>query len=498
MMTIKSMAQSAGKWSVWVVAIESVIVMAMVPQFAGAQPDTLWTRTYGGIENDCGESVIQASDGGFIVAGYSAMNGPGNDDVYLMKTDANGDILWSKTYGGPLSDRGYSVTQTSEGEFVIAGYTDFYGVDVSDVYLIKTDANGDTVWTMTYGGPSSDRGYSIIQTDDGGFAVTGHTWLQSVNYEIYVIRTDAYGDTLWTRTYGGVNNDQARSIAQTSDGGFIITGYTETYSSGSSNIYLVRTDPNGDLLWEQAYGGIGDDWGYDVAQTSDGGYIIVGWTSAYGDGNGDVYLIRTDTNGDVLWAQSYGGNQWESGYSVTQSADGGFVVAGTSSSYGSGGYDVYLIKVNSLGDTLWTRTYGSTGWEQGSSIARTSDDGYIVAGWTNSYGVGETDIYLLRFGSDPGGIMEESTVGITRARLCISPNPSCDKCYLTYGTERAGHYRAALYDMAGRMVMNIYEGRMEPGEHRLWIDTSTIASGIYVVHLATPDGSQSVRMAKIR
>ena len=205
---------------------------------------------------------------------------------------------WWRTYGGTLTDQGWSVQQTSDGGYIIAGRTYSFGAGNSDVYLTKTNTPGDTLWTRTYGGTSEDDGYSVQQTTDSGYIITGYTASFSAG-GVYLIRTNASGDTLWTRTYGGTSEDVGTSVQQTLDGGYIVAGYTLTFGAGGYDAYLIKTDASGDTMWTRTYGGTGDDQGYSVQQTSDGGYIIAGRTYSFGAGNSDVYLIKTDSLGNV-------------------------------------------------------------------------------------------------------------------------------------------------------------------------------------------------------
>jgi len=359
--------------------------------------DTLWTRTYGGLKTDVGYAVQQTSDGGYIIAGYTNSFGPGDWDIYLIRTDKEGDTLWTKTYGGIGSDMGFSVQQTSDGGYIIAGRTESSDVK-GDVYVIKTDIKGDTLWTRTYGGVYNDGAGSIQETSDGGYIITGFTYSFSRGFgDIYLIKTDAKGDTLWTRNYGGGGEDWGVSVQQTSDGGYIIAGFTWSFGTRDNwDVYLVKTDTKGDTLWTRTYGGGKDDIGLSVQQTSDGGYIVAGATASFGAGGADIYLIKTDTSGDTIWTRSYGGEGDDFGYSVWQTSDGGYVVTGSSSSFSAGDTNVYLLRMDKRGDTLWTEIYGGAGEDWGTSIQQTSDGGYIITGGTESFGAGDLDVYLMK------------------------------------------------------------------------------------------------------
>ena len=304
-----------------------------------------WERNYGGQDDDYGRSVQQTSDTGYIVAGttYSFGN---FDQVYLVKTNASGDTLWTRTYGGAGGDRGESVQQTSDGGYIVAGYTNSFGTGIQ-VYLIKTNATGDTLWTRTYGGASNDYGYFVRQTTDGGYIVAGYTFSFGNAYQVYLVKTNATGDTLWSRTYGGTDWDMGYSVQQTSDMGYIVAGYTYFFGN-FDQVYLVKTNASGDTLWTRTYGGTGYEWGRDVQQTTDGGYIVVGYTSSFGN-SGQVYLIKTNASGDTLWTRTYGGASYDYGYSVRQTTDGGYIVAGYTTSFGDSA-QVYLIKTDANGN----------------------------------------------------------------------------------------------------------------------------------------------------
>ena len=365
-------------------------------------------RTYGGVETENGYSVQQTSDGGYIITGSTKSFGPSagvNYSVYLIKTDANGDTLWTKVYGGTNRDCGCSVQETSDEGYIIVGYTKSFGAGDYDVYLIKTDANGDALWSRTYGGTNRDYGYSVQETSDGGYIVAGRTRsFGAGSYDVYLIKTDSSGDTLWTGTYGGIDDDESYSVQETSDGGYIVAGWTFLIvpppGSPHNNVYLIKTDTDGDTLWTRQYGGADDDESYSVQETSDGGYIVAGMTKSFGAGSNDVYLIKTDTDGDTLWTCTYGGSVSDQGQSVQQTSDGGYIIAGNTKSFGAGDSDVWLIKTDALGDTLWTKTFGGIDSEYAYGVQQTTDNGYIVAG-TLVYADWTSDVYLIKVAGEP-------------------------------------------------------------------------------------------------
>ncbi|HYV92665.1 MAG TPA: T9SS type A sorting domain-containing protein [Chitinophagales bacterium] len=366
----------------------------MQTTFAKAQ----FENAYGRNTNDGGNSVqLTPLDGGYIISG--AINfGDDQNDVLLLKTNADGVLLWSRTYGGGNDEWGNSAKQTRNGEYIITGWTRSFDLPHWDVLLIRTLPNGDPIWTKTYGDAESgvDRGNVVDTTDDGGFIIGG--WTQSFGAglnDFYLIKTDENGDLLWTRTFGGTNNERGSTVQQTSDGGYIITGYTASFGAGDLDVYLIKTLANGDIDWSRAYGGTGTDNAPCVHQTMDGGYILAGQTNSFGSGGNDVLLIKTFANGDIDWARTYGGPGDDRGSSVKQTADSGYIIAGKTSSFGVQGFDAYLIRVNKVGNVEWTMTYGGAGEDWVEPVETTINGGYIIAGYTASYGSGNGDVYLI-------------------------------------------------------------------------------------------------------
>jgi len=310
---------------------------------------TRFAKTYGGTGIDYAFSVQQTSDGGYILAGETDSFGAA-DDIFLIKTDANGNIIWAKTYGGIENEIARSVQQTSDGGYILAGYTSSFGAGNLNIFLIKTDASGNIQWAKTYGGTDYDWAYSVQQTSDGGYIVAGRTWSFGAGSEdIFLIKTDASGNVQWAKTYGGTYYDNAYSVQQTSDGGYIVAGYTYP-SLGYPDIFLMKTDANGNIQWAKTYGGTDDDAAYSVQQTSDGGYILAGGTDSFGAGSGDLFLINTDASGNIIWAKTYGGIYRDSATSVQQTSDGGYIVAGGTWSFDVSVADLFLIKTDANGN----------------------------------------------------------------------------------------------------------------------------------------------------
>jgi len=461
-----------------------ILILALafaVPTFSQQR----WERTYGGTDGDYGYSVQQTSDGGYIVAGSTYSFGD-SEQVNLIKTNASGDTLWTKTYGGVNEELSHSVQQTSDGGYIIVGYTNSFGAGYCDVYLIKTNATGDTLWTRTYGGWGDDLGYSVQQTQDGGYIIVGRTYSFGTGGDVYLIKTNTAGDTLWTRTYGGTRFDVGESVRQTLEGGYIVAGFTGSFGAGWDDVYIIKTNASGDTLWTRTYGGTGYDLGQSVQQTSDGGYIIAGYTGSFGVGNYDVYLVKTNALGDTLWTRTYGGASRDWGCSVRQTSDTGYIIAGGTWSFGVGAEDVYLIKTNASGDTLWTSTFGGTNSDEGQSVQQTTDGGYIIAGFTRSFGAGLYDVYLIKTDANGSSGVEETAEERGQrleVNLKATPNP------FTSFASVLGHERDrfALYDISGHRVGTYKGDRIGEG----------LQAGVYFVRAESGDG-KPVRIVKVR
>jgi len=332
-------------------------------------------------------------------------------------------VRFARTYGGTSNDMAFSVQQTSDGGYIVAGRTYSFGAGYWDIFLIKTDANGNISWAKTYGGTDGDLAFSVQQTSDGGYIVAGHTRsFVASNYDIFLIKTYANGNIQWAKTYGGTNDDYASSVQQTSDGGYIVAGETNSFGAGAGDAFLIKTDANGNVQWAKTYGGTDGDLASSVQQTSDGGYIVLGRTNSFGAGGRDIFLIKTYANGNIQWAKTYGGTNWDEASSVRQTSDGGYIIAGRTYSFGAGYWDIFLIKTDANGNISWAKTYGGTDGDLAFSVQQTSDGGYIVAGHTASFGAGLWDIFLIK--TDANGDLGSCGIVGNASPTVTAPSPT--------------------------------------------------------------------------
>lgn len=335
-------------------------------------------------------------------------------------------VTFQKTYG---EGTGNCVQQTKEGGFIIAGTA-----GGSIITLCKTDSNGTLQWSKSFAaGNSADACYAVQETKDGGFILTGTTTLGAGSYDVLLLKTTSNGTFQWVKSFGGSSDDYGNSVQQTNDSGFIITGKTSSFGAGGYDVYLVKTAADGNLQWAKTYGGTNWESGMSVKQTSDDGFIITGNTNSYGAGTNDVYLIKTAADGTLQWDKTFGGTNVDYGNSVQITNDDGFIITGMTGSFGAGSEDVYLLKTASDGTLLWTKTFGNTGNEWGFSVKQTNDSGFIIVGQTGLNPTGAS-VYLLKSSSDGTLQWSKTYAGSMYAEIGYCVQQTNDGGYIISGS----------------------------------------------------------------
>ena len=399
--------------------------------------DVAWITSFGGSGDDTPRSVIRTTDGGYAVFGFT--NSTDGDltgkaisvnDYWLIKINAEGVLLWSRTYGGSKDDRGQAVVQTSDGGFAITGYAMSDDGDASnnegfhDNWVLKLDPQGNIEWEQSFGFSGHDHSYDIVENADGGLFFTGFLDITSARADGYTDKSytltrhgvgefwgtklNQLGELEWREYFGGTNNDRAHAVVTAREGGYVMAGFSESEDfdisdpKGSYDFWVVKIDGEGQLVWEQSFGGSGIDIAQDIARTEDGGYIITGSTiSTDGDiaathGESDVWVIKIDALGNLLWERTYGGSNFEAAESISPTADGGYIIAGNSKSTdqdlstNAGQNDLWVLKIDPQGQILWQQAYGGTDLEFGFDALETLDGGILLVGESKS-----TDLFPL-------------------------------------------------------------------------------------------------------
>ena len=483
--------------------ILSLLLLTLIALSSFAQPDTLWTKVIGEPElQDGAGDIQQLPDGSFIVTGGTAAFGALLLDVYLIKINSSGDVVWSNTFtnpGGPSMSGGYSVKQTTDGGYIILAQSYVFGGSFDGI-MIKTDASGNEEWIQSYDSGDDELVYEVAQTSDGGYIFAGGQGVVVQDHaDGWLVKTDASGNVEWEQLYGGDEDDAFYALDQTSDGGYVMFGFTQSYGLSDSYMWMVKADANGNEEWNRSFGGGLGEWCYDGMQTSDGGYIMTGYTLSYSATGQDAWLVKTDAAGNEEWSQNYGGQYNDYGNSVKQTPDGGYVVGGYSSSFSAGGdSDFWIFKTDADGVEEWNQSYGGTEDEDFESLALTTDDGYILAGMSDSFDE-DGDVYLVRL-EGSGSLVEPFGKNAPSGYVLHTPypNPFNNSTILNFDLPVAGEVNLAVYDITGREIMTLIDGYHSAGAHEATFDGSGLSSGIYFAVLNAGGHRESVKMVLLK
>jgi len=329
------------------ILISGFLALLAVSSAQAVEGDIIRTHNYGGASDEFGQSLELISNGGYIITGSTGSYGAGGFDFYLVRTDEQGNQIAILPLGGPGNEIANASQQNPDHGFIVAGSTDYYGAGSEDVYLVRTRASGHTLWAEAFGGPASDSAQAVLTTSDGGgFVAAGYTYSYGAGgCDFYLIKVDLLGNMVWEQTFGGPGNDMAFSLEETSDGGFILAGSSDSFGGGDLDIYMVKTDSSGTELWSQTYGGPGDDGARSVLQTFHEGFLAVGYTYSFGAGDSDFYIVKADSSGNELWTQTCGDVGADAANSIVQNSYGNYMVAGTTTFPSSGGHDIFMVEI---------------------------------------------------------------------------------------------------------------------------------------------------------
>ncbi|OPL19327.1 MAG: hypothetical protein AVO35_11315 [Candidatus Aegiribacteria sp. MLS_C] len=481
--------------------VETLTLLMLTGAMEAQAPDTLWTETFGGsLEEHCYDCVL-TSDGGFAMVGFTSSAGAGEDDVWLVRTDSSGNMLWQQTYGGTSDDRGYSLAQTSDGGFILGGWTFSFGAGMADIWLIKTDGNGNLEWDREFGTTSGfERCYPVIQTSDGSYVIAGETDNNGTTYsDIWLLKTDGDGDILWDSTFGGARDDFGLDVIEMDSGDYAVAGWT-CYVNGTCDLKLFTTDQNGVLVDESLIGGAGTDQCRALTQLPDGDLMVVGETNSTASGLFDAWLVRADQECNLVWENTYGSDgQDDFGNDICILSDGNVAVCGLTKPSGGINEDLWLFLTDTAGSQQWHTTFGGSGSETGEAIVETDDGGVAVAGCTGSFGAGSTDFWLLRTEGFQSVGQQQASSGCLQV-LSAAPNPFTCSCRVTVGCAEA--VDAEVFSIDGRLVRELQSAPVAPGTWEIrWDGTALggdpVPPGVYILRMVTDGGAASVKLYRM-
>ncbi len=500
-----------------------------------AQPNIQWQKCFGGTFEEYANSIQQTTDGGYIVAGLTFSNDSdvsGNNgayDYWVVKLTSIGSIQWQKCFGGNSHDLAYSIRQTSDGGFIVAGkalssdsnLAGNHGND--DFWVIKLTPTGSIQWQKCLGGSGEDDAQSIQQTVDGGFIVVGYTYSNDSDvsgnhgyYDYWIVKLSSSGSIQWQKCLGGSDDDEAQAIQQTSDTGYIVAGFCSSNDGdvsgnhGNKDFWVVKLNATGSIQWQKCLGGSDDDEAKSIQQTSDGGYIVAGDTYSNdsdvsgNNGNRDFWIVKLAASGTIQWQKCLGGSEFEYAKSIKQTTDGGYIVAGVTPSndsdvtFNHGGGDLWVVKLTPASSIQWQKCFGGSGEDGAQEIQQTTDGGYIVAGntFSNDGDVsgnhGNRDFWVVKLGPFVG--IEE--VNNFLSAITITPNPITQSAIISFSLFQKRKITINVYDIAGRLIKTLLHSEFEMGLHSLTWDGSdykgkSVENGIYLLCISTENRTET-------
>lgn len=467
---------------------------------AFSQPDSLWSRTYGGIRRDMIRCTRQTSDGGFISTGYFSVFWTGQDltspDLWVLKTDSQGEIEWERLYGISGEESGYWIEQTPDGGYIVGGSVFIQGTG-QEALAMKIDGSGNEQWSYICDNPvGSSYCRCIKRTFDGGYILAAE--YEAVVTNIVLVKLDPSGQEEWTREYNGTSFswDYPRYVEQTLDGGYIVTGTFSDFNSGQSSLFLLKTDEFGEEEWCNYYGGEYWDTGECVHHLNGSGYIATGTFYSSYSGR-DLWLLRVDELGNTIWSRRYGGADQDRGFNLEVTEDSCYFITGYTFSMGAGEEDLYALKTDFNGQLLWQRTFGGPQRDIGYCGAQLDDNGYVVSGYTYSFSEGPLfDGWVIRLASDLG---VEETDNAPEPAILAFPLPFSNTLNVSLFLAVGSDVSVNVYDTAGRLVETLYSGYMQNGSNSIqWCPSGSIPSGCYFVHFQSGSCSLADKCILVR
>ncbi len=441
-----------------------------------AQPDSVWSRTYGGESTESCLSIIQTHDNGFALTGISSMRAGTRWDFGLVRTDQNGNELWARSYGTDSMDYCNDVVECDDGGFLLIGPTEYFEAGGSNLLIVRTDTEGDSLWATILGWPGFERCNAVIRTSDGGYAIGGsNTFNHSMNF--WLVKLESDGDTLWTKSYGREDRqEECFVLLETEDADLVLAGNTYMPGPPEHDFMIIKTNLDGDSLWSKTFGGDDTEYCRDMIQTHDGGFALSGVTFSLCEGNNCFWLVRTDSAGDSLWTRAYSGEYLSDCNSIIETSDRGLAMAG----YGSGAQS--LLRLTSEGDSLWTFTSFEEYGARCNKVIQTEDRGFVLAGEIMSLdGNYNQDFLLVKSSPDPVSVSDPNFIHHPSSFILSSfPSPFNSSTFVSFQTPFSGVARASLTDIAGREVRGwipAFAGMRDA--QRFTVDGAGLSAGTY-------------------
>jgi hypothetical protein len=502
-----------------------------------AQGGIEWQKSFGGFGNDYAKYVQQTSDGGYIIAGYNS-----SIDFWIIKLDSLNNIQWQKTYGGTNGDYAVSINQTPDGGYFVGGtsYSDNGDVighhgawGVADYWVLKIDSIGNIIWQKSLGGDNDDELFSTGLTLDGGYILAGSSWSLSGDVtthngqaDFWIVKLNGSGTIVWEKSLGGSSSeDWAYSIQNTSDNGYVLAG--QSYSNdidvsghhgtgGFPDYWVVKLNSSGNIEWQKSLGGTLGDRATSILETTDGSFIVAGGSSSNdGDissnhGNEDYWIVKLSSTGVVEWEKSLGGSNFEIPFSIKSTIDGGFIVAGyTTSTDGDvtlnyGISDYWIVKLNNVGLIQWTRSFGGSIGESPNCIQQTNDGGFVIAGYSEStngdltHHFGGADWWVVKLSP----LVNIKEISNSLVDFNINPNPFYNETRISFDIPITKEAFIQIRDLEGRIIKEFISENTNNNHEILWDGTNELGTkineGLYIITVATTNTSATKKVVIMR
>ena len=488
------------------------ILFLFLQNLSAQSLQVIWEKTYDAGDFEYPATVIPSRDTSLLICGNKINTADGNSDILLIKTDSFGNILWQSLYGGSRDDISVSVFENSDKTYLVIGSTNSFSHMTFDydIYLLKLSANGDTLWTKTVENDSTyERAYSSIITADNNILVVGTVQSFSDGIQnMLVIKMNKNGNIIWEKTFGGDVSEIGESVLETIDNGFLITGETTSFGISTpfyTNVYLVRTDANGDSLWTRYYGNTWYDYSRSIIAVDDNSYIVSGWYATNGAEVSDFYTLRIQDNGDTTWTYLYGGGGYEYSFDIIKTGNNEFILIGNTNSSGAGSYDIYLVNIDSSGDTLWTKTFGSAIYENAKGALKTDDGHYIIYGDRKPHSHSNvSDILLAKINLNGTSDIGETNNSLPSGFILEQnyPNPFNPSTIIKYSIPVSAFTQIKVYDMLGMEITTLLNEYMQAGNYEMEFNAEFFAgilpNGIYFYRIIAGEYSDTKKMILLK
>jgi putative intracellular protease/amidase len=420
----------------------------------------IWSKSYGGTSSEGASAITGCVDGGFLMAGYTWSQGSGSSDIMLVKTDGNGNQQWIKTIGGAGWEYAYGLCRSADGGYYIAGYTTSYGASSKDFLLVKTDEDGNEEWQRTFGGQDIDVGRSVAQSPDGSVLVCGYT--QSYGNgedDILLVKTDAAGNLKWMKTYGGNSSELGKQVLVNSRGNYVVLGSTGSWGAGNRDFWLACCDTSGSIIWSRTYGNDAYQESQAMTETDSHGYLMTGQSDIHGVDFLNMYLVMADSLGNLVWEKQIESavNFYEYGRGVTKLSDGSFMICGNLKYPADRTNDLFVCKIDSSGNLLWSESFGGNGSDWGNAVCSVSGNDVMVAGHTFSFGAGLSDAWLVRVHIPYTGIGEGGRKSEGQGLKELFPNPFSGRTEIIFDVPAGGKARMCVLSSTGEVKKSFPE-----------------------------------------